>query len=66
MESLPDLTEAAVPCLARPQSFERGENYYEKGAVFERLRSCQTADCCLCEIWKRLHRCSFESLHGAR
>jgi len=38
MESLPDLTEAAVRRLARPQSFERGESYYEKGAVIEVVR----------------------------
>ena len=42
MESLPDLTEAAVRRLARPQSFERGENYYEKGAVFELVRRGST------------------------
>ena len=38
MESFPDLTEAAVRRLARPQSFERGENYYEKRAVIEVVR----------------------------
>jgi len=42
MESFPDLTEAAVRRLARPQSFERGENYYEKGAVFELVRRGST------------------------
>ena len=42
MESLPDLTEAAVRPLARPQSFERGENYYEKGAVIEVVRRGST------------------------
>jgi len=42
MESLPELTEAAVRRLARPQSFERGENYYEKGAVIEVVRRGNT------------------------
>ena len=42
MESLPDLTEAAVRPLARPQSFERRENYEEKGAVVEVVRRGNT------------------------
>jgi hypothetical protein len=31
----PDLTEAAVRRLARSQSFERGEHYYEQDAVID-------------------------------
>jgi uncharacterized Zn finger protein len=31
----PDLTEAVIRRLARPQSFERGENYYEQNAVID-------------------------------
>jgi len=38
MESSPSFTEAAVRRLARSQSFDRGENYYEKGAVVEVVR----------------------------
>ena len=33
MEQDPTLTEAAIDRSARPQSFERGENYYDRGAV---------------------------------
>lgn len=38
MSQTPDLTEAAIRRLARPQSFERGEDYYERGAVLEITR----------------------------
>jgi len=38
VEATPSLTEAAVRRLARPQSFDRGENYYAKGAVVEVVR----------------------------
>jgi uncharacterized Zn finger protein len=31
----PTITEAAVRELARPQSYDRGENYYDEGAVVE-------------------------------
>ncbi|WP_254533512.1 SWIM zinc finger family protein [Natrinema gelatinilyticum] len=34
----PTLTEAAVRDLARPQSYDRGEDYYEHGAVREVIR----------------------------
>jgi len=42
MGQTPDLTEAAVRRLARPQSFERGENYYEQNAVIEIRRRGET------------------------
>lgn len=38
MEQAPALTEAAVRGLARPQSYDRGEDYYERGAVREVTR----------------------------
>nr|WP_244621448.1 SWIM zinc finger family protein [Haloarcula marismortui] len=38
----PTLTEAAVRDLARPQSYDRGENYYDKGAVVEIARRGET------------------------
>jgi uncharacterized Zn finger protein len=42
MGQAPDLTEAAVRRLARPQSFERGENYYEQNAVIDIRRRGET------------------------
>jgi uncharacterized Zn finger protein len=36
------LTEAAVRRLARPQSYERGETYYEQGAVIDVVRRGET------------------------
>ena len=38
----PTLTEAAVRDLARPQSYDRGENYYDEGAVVEVIRRGET------------------------
>jgi uncharacterized Zn finger protein len=38
----PTLTEAAVRDLARPQSYDRGENYYDEGAVVELVRRGET------------------------
>jgi len=38
----PTLTEAAVRDLARPQSYDRGENYYDEGAVVELVRRDET------------------------
>jgi uncharacterized Zn finger protein len=38
MGQRPALTEAAVRELARPQSYDRGENYYDEGAVREIVR----------------------------
>ena len=38
----PTLTEAAVRDLARPQSYDRGENYYDEGAVVEISRRGET------------------------
>lgn len=38
MEQGPTLTEAAVRDLARSQSYDRGEDYYEHGAVREVIR----------------------------
>jgi uncharacterized Zn finger protein len=38
MEHSPIVTEAAVRNLARPQSYDRGEDYYERGAVREVVR----------------------------
>jgi uncharacterized Zn finger protein len=38
----PTLTEAAVRELARPQSYDRGENYYDEGAVVEIIRRGET------------------------
>jgi uncharacterized Zn finger protein len=38
----PDLTEAAVRRLARSQSFERGEHYYEQDAVIDLRRRGET------------------------
>ena len=38
MEHSPIVTEAAVRDLARPQSYDRGENYYDRGAVREVVR----------------------------
>jgi len=38
----PTLTEAAIRDLARPQSYDRGENYYDKGAVVEIARRGET------------------------
>lgn len=35
MEQTPAITEAAVRRLARPQSYDRGETYYEQGAVID-------------------------------
>lgn len=35
MEQDPTLTEAPIERLARPQSYDRGEDYYEQGAVIE-------------------------------
>lgn len=34
----PALTEAAIRRLARPQSYDRGEDYYEQGAVIDIVR----------------------------
>ena len=42
MGQVPDLTEAAVRRLARSQSFERGENYYEQDAVIDVRRRGET------------------------
>ena len=33
MAQTPTITEAAIRTLARPQSYDRGEDYYEQGAV---------------------------------
>ncbi|MGB9985721.1 SWIM zinc finger family protein [Salarchaeum japonicum] len=33
MAQAPTITEAAIRTLARPQSYDRGENYYDQGAV---------------------------------
>jgi len=38
----PTLTEAAVRELARPQSYDRGENYYDEGAVVEIIQRGET------------------------
>lgn len=38
MEQDPTLTEAATERLARPQSYDRGEDYYEQGAVIDVTR----------------------------
>ena len=38
MEQAPMITEAAIRNLARPQSYDRGEDYYERGAVNEIAR----------------------------
>ena len=38
MEQNPTLTEAAIERLARSQSFDRGEDYYERGAVIDAAR----------------------------
>jgi uncharacterized Zn finger protein len=38
MEQDPTLTEAAIERLARPQSYDRGEDYYEHGAVIDVTR----------------------------
>jgi len=38
MGQSPALTEAAVRNLARPQSYDRGENYYDEGAVLDIVR----------------------------
>ncbi|SEP22998.1 Uncharacterized conserved protein, contains Zn finger domain [Halogranum amylolyticum] len=38
MERTPALTEATIRDLARPQSYDRGEDYYERGAVFDVTR----------------------------
>ncbi|MEF8783839.1 MAG: SWIM zinc finger family protein [Haloarculaceae archaeon] len=38
----PTLTEAAIRELARPQSYDRGENYYDEGAVVEVMRRGET------------------------
>ena len=38
----PTLTEAAVRDLARPQSYDRGENYYDQGDVVELVRRGET------------------------
>jgi len=38
MSQTPALTEAAVRNLARPQSYDRGEDYYEQGAVIDVVR----------------------------
>jgi len=38
----PTLTEAAVRDLARPQSYDRGENYYDRDAVVEVVRRGET------------------------
>jgi uncharacterized Zn finger protein len=42
MDDPPSITEAAVRRLARTQSFERGENYYERGAVVDLERRGDT------------------------
>lgn len=38
MEQAPTITEAAIRNLTRPQSYDRGEDYYEQGAVREITR----------------------------
>jgi len=38
----PTLTETVVRELARPQSYDRGENYYDEGAVVELVRRGET------------------------
>jgi uncharacterized Zn finger protein len=38
----PTLTEAAVRDLASPKSYDRGENYYDEGAVVELVRRGET------------------------
>ena len=38
MEQDPQLTEAAINRLARPQSYDRGEEYYDRGAVIAVVR----------------------------
>jgi uncharacterized Zn finger protein len=37
-EKLPKLTEAQIRGLANPQSFQRGEDYFQRGAIFEPMR----------------------------